>query len=144
MEFKIGERVSFQLSSTRWSQECPSATTRNQSQSSAMTEADEGGQWTVSQGVLPKGESSGAARKTGRVIDAHELGDPFRRGMTFRGTDFCHFSEKRSTTEFVRLSSNSRQVVAASAHRAVLGTPVRNGPSFADRTGGTSFLPGAQ
>jgi hypothetical protein len=75
MEFKSGERVSFQLTSTRWSQECSSATTRNQSQSSAMTEAD--GRFL--RGVLPKAESSGAARKTGKVIDAHELGDPLRR-----------------------------------------------------------------
>ena len=43
--------------------------------------SDDGGQWAVSrEGVLPKAESSGAARKTGTVIDAHELGDPFRRG----------------------------------------------------------------
>jgi hypothetical protein len=75
MEFKIGERVSLPLTSARWSQECSSASTRNQSQSSAMTEAD--GRFLR---VLPKAESSlvlpvGPAK----VIDAHELGDPLRR-----------------------------------------------------------------
>jgi hypothetical protein len=74
LEFNIGERVTFQTDQRNSVQ----GTLVRYNKKSVTVASDDGGRWTVSPGLLRKGTFAAPARKSGKVIDADELGDPSR------------------------------------------------------------------
>lgn len=75
LEFNIGERVSFQTDQHK----SVEGMLVRYNKKSVTVVSDDGGRWTVSPGLLRKGSSTAPARKAGKVIDADEVGDSFRR-----------------------------------------------------------------
>jgi hypothetical protein len=75
LDFNIGERVSFQTDQHK----SVEGTLVRYNKKSVTIITDDGGRWTVSPGLLRKAAAA-PARKAGKVIDADELGDPFRTG----------------------------------------------------------------
>jgi hypothetical protein len=73
LEFHIGERVSFQGDR----QKVVVGTLVRYNKKSVTVVTDDGGRWTVSPGLLRKAASTAPARKSGRVIDADEIRNPF-------------------------------------------------------------------
>jgi hypothetical protein len=74
LEFHIGERVCFQGDQQRLVE----GTLVRYNKKSVTVVTDEGGRWTVSPGLLRKSSSTPSARKSGKVIEADELGHPFQ------------------------------------------------------------------
>jgi hypothetical protein len=74
LEFHIGERVSFQTDRHN----VVAGTLVRYNKKSVTVVTDDGGRWTVSPGLLRKATSAAPAQKAGKVIDADELGGPFR------------------------------------------------------------------
>ena len=75
LEFNIGERVAFQTDQHT----IVEGTLVRYNKKSVTVVSDDGGRWTVSPGLLRKAASVRPARKAGKIIDADELGDSFRR-----------------------------------------------------------------
>ena len=75
LEFNIGERVSFQTDQHK----SVEGMLVRYNKKSVTVVSDDGGRWTVSPGLLRKGAATAPAHKAGKVIDAKELGDSFRR-----------------------------------------------------------------
>ncbi len=75
MEFNIGERVSFQTDQHKTVE----GTLVRYNKKSVTIVSDDGGRWTVSPGLLRKAGAAGREGKAGKVIDADEYKDSFRR-----------------------------------------------------------------